>query len=297
MASRLPDPLPDGVQAIGDHPAGQAWLARLPGLLGEVAERWQLQIAEPFPDASASLTLRAVGADAVPVVLKLQYPHREAEQEAAALAAWDGNGAVRLLAHDPSRHALLIEPCEPGTPLFELAPDAALDVLLELLPRLWQPAEGPFTLLADEATHWTETLPSAWEQAGQPCERSLVEAALEAIDQLAATQGEQVLLHQDLHAGNVLRARREPWLVIDPKPLVGEREFGLAPIVRGFELGERHTDVFHRLDRLSGELRLDRRRACGWAFVQTLAWSIEDSWVWTEMIEVARWLERDWATG
>jgi streptomycin 6-kinase len=294
---RPPDPLPDGVRAIGEDPAGRAWLARLPGLLGEVAERWQLQVGEPFADASASLTLRAHDGNGGPVVLKLQYPHREAEQEAAALAAWNGNGAVRLLAHDPDRHALLLEPCEPGTPLFELPQDAALDVLIALLPRLWQPADSPFTLLADEAAHWARTLPSAWERAGRPCGRSLLEAALAASDELACSQGEQVLLHQDLHAGNVLRARREPWLVIDPKPLLGEREFGLAPIVGGFELGERRADVFHRLDRLSGELRLDRRRACGWAFVQTLAWSIEDSWVWPEMIEVAGWLEREWAAG
>jgi streptomycin 6-kinase len=297
MTIRLPDPLPDGVQAIGDTPGGRAWVARLPELLDEVAERWQLRIGEPFSDASASLTLRAFGADGAPVVLKLQYPHREAEHEAAALAQWDGNGAARLLAHDPDRHALLLERCEPGTPLFELDQDGALEVFVELLPRLWRPSGRHFASLADEAAHWAQTLPPAWERAGRPCARSLLEAALETIDELAPTQGEQALLHQDLHAGNVLRARREPWLVIDPKPLLGEREFGLAPIVRGFELGERHADVFHRLDRLSGELRLDRRRACGWAFVQTLAWSIEDTWVWPEMIEVAGWLEHEWAAG
>jgi streptomycin 6-kinase len=78
--------------------------------------------------------------------------------------------------------------------------------------------------------------------------------------------------------------------LIDPKPLVGEREFGLAPIVRGAELGHGREHVLHRLDRLSGELGLDRDRACGWAFVQTLAWTIEETVVWPEMIEIARWL-------
>jgi streptomycin 6-kinase len=97
-----------------------------------------------------------------------------------------------------------------------------------------------------------------------------------------------------LHTGNVLSACREPWLAIDPKPLVGEREFGLASIVRGFELGERRADVLHRLERLSGELGLDRGRACGWRFVQTLAWSI-DTVVSAEMIEIARWLRDEWA--
>jgi streptomycin 6-kinase len=295
MAGRVPEPLPDCVQAIGESASGRAWVASLPDLLDEVAERWQLQVGDPYPDASASLILRANRMDGTQVVLKLQYPHREAEHEAAALALWAGGGAVRLFAHDPDRHALLLEPCEPGTPLLELEQDAALDVLIELLPRLWRPAGSQFISLATEAEHWASTLPHAWERAAHPFEPVLLDAALDAIARLASTQGEQVLLHQDLHTGNVLRAAPEPWLVIDPKPLRGEREFGLAPIVRGAELGHSRDHVLHRLDRLTGELRLDRRRACGWAFVQTLAWSIDQTEVWPEMIEIARWLRDEWA--
>jgi len=167
-------------------------------------------------------------------------------------------------------------------------------VLIELLPRLWQPSNRGFTSLADEAAHWAATLPDLWARAGRPFERDLLAAALEAIGELASTQGEEVLLHQDLHTGNVLSAAREPWLAIDPKPLLGEREFGLAPIVRGAELGHSREHVLHRLDRLTRELGLDRHRACGWTFVQTLAWSI-DTVVWTEMVEIARWLRAEWS--
>ena len=59
-------------------------------------------------------------------------------------------------------------------------------------------------------------------------------------------------------------------VVIDPKPLVGEREFAVAPIVRSFELGERRRDVLYRLHRLTGELGLDRARARGWTIAQTV---------------------------
>src|SRR5262249_11658592 len=149
-------------------------------------------------------------------------------------------------------------------------------------------AEARFTSLAQEAVHWTKTLPRLWQQAGRPFERELIDAAVAVVGELAFSQGEQVLLHQDLHTGNVIRAEREPWLAIDPKPLHGEPEFGLAPIVGGAELGHTRQHVLRRLDRLCGELGLDRQRACGWAFVQTLAWSIDT--VWAEMIEVARWL-------
>ena len=213
-------------------------------------------------------------------MLKVQTPHRESEHEAAALELWDGNGAVRLFAHDPEQHALLLERCVPGKPLAAAGQEQALDVLVALLPRLWKPAAAPFRPLAEEA---------AWEQAGKQFDRHLLENALDALSQLAPTQGEQVLLHQDLHGENVLAATREPWLVIDPKPLVGEREFGLAPIVRSVELGHSRRHVLHRLDRLTYELGLDRQRARGWTIGQTIAWSVGSEYHQTH-VETARWL-------
>jgi streptomycin 6-kinase len=98
------------------------------------------------------------------------------------------------------------------------------------------------------------------------------------------------LLHQDLHGGNVLAARREPWLAIDPKPLAGEREFGPAPIVRSVELGRGEAAMRRRLDRLTGELGLDRERVRGWAFAQAIAWAFERAGVLPGHLETARWL-------
>jgi len=215
-------------------------------------------------------------------VLKVQRPHRESEHEAAALELWDGDGAVRLLRHDAEAHALLLERCVPGTPLSAAGPAVALDVLVELLPRLWKPAGEPFRSLADEAAWWAECLPRQdWSFAPE-----LLQAALEALRELPGTQGKQVLLHQDLHADNVLAAAREPWLAIDPKPLAGEREFGIAPIVRSRELGHSRRDVLHRFDRLTAELDLDRERARGWTIAQTVAWADGSH----THLETARWL-------
>jgi streptomycin 6-kinase len=230
-----------------------------------------------------------VTADGDEVVLKVQTPHRESEHEAAALELWDGDGAVRLLAHDPERHALLLERCVPATPLASVGQEAALEVLVSLLPRLWKPAAAPFRSLAEEAAWWLVQLPRTWEEAGRRFERRLLDASLEALGELAPTQGEQVLLHQDLHGDNVLAAEREPWLVIDPKPLVGEREFAVAPIVRSVELGHSRRDVLYRLDRLTSELGLDRERARGWTIGQTIAWSVGSEYHETH-VETARWL-------
>ncbi len=222
-------------------------------------------------------------------MLKVGFPHRESEHEGDALERWGGDGAVRLLARDRERHALLLERCLPGTHLSAEEPEAALGVLIDLLPRLWKPASEPFNTLADEAAWWISYLPETWERAGRPCERTLLDAALDALRELAATQRESVLLHQDLHADNVLAGQREPWLAIDPKPLVGERECGIASIVRSFELGHGARQVRRRFDRLTGELGLDRERARGWALGQTLAWAFDSSYS-EQHLQTARWL-------
>ena len=278
-----------GLAWAGESEEGLEWLHRLPGLVAGCLADWELVAGEPFAYAYASLALPVTSPDGRHAVLKVQFPHRESDHEAEALQLWDGDGAVRLLARDEERSALLLERCFPGTHLSTEAPERALDVLMGLLPRLWKPAGEPFTTLADEAAWWVSYLPSSWERAGRPCERRLLYAALDALRELPPTQGEQVLLHQDLHADNVLAAEREPWLVIDPKPLVGEREFGVAPIVRSFELGHDRSAVLSRLDRLTGELGLDRERARGWTIGQTLAWAF-DSDHSKSHLETVEWL-------
>jgi streptomycin 6-kinase len=264
------------------------WLRTVPDLATDCCKEWGLRLGEPYEAGAAGYTVRAELADGTPAVLKLIHPHRESEHEADALRVWDGDGAVRLLANDPERNALLLERCEPGTKLYEAGADTALDVLIGLLPRLWKPAGEPFHTLVDEAAWWRSYLPEQWER-DPTFERRLLDAALDALDRLPPTQGEQVLLSQDLHAENVLAAQREPWLAIDPKPLLGEREFALAPIVRAFELGHSRDAVLHRLDRLSAELGLDRERTRGWTIAQTLAWAYDSDWH-EGHVETVRWL-------
>lgn len=282
-------PLPTALDWLGGTPAGQAWRAALPGNVAACEQQWELVLGEPLLGGCASLVLPAQRVDGSEAVLKLQFPDRESEHEAAALEQWAGEGAVQLLEHDPERHALLLERCAPGTALSEVGQDEALDVYVDLLPRLWKPAGATFTPLADEAAWWASSLGASWEQMGRPFERTLLELALDVLATLPQSQGEPVLLHQDLHADNVLRNTRMPWLAIDPKPLAGEREFGVAPIVRSFELGHTRKLVRQRLDRLTAELGLDRERARLWTIAQTIAWCFDSTYLPRHLATV-RWL-------
>jgi streptomycin 6-kinase len=265
------------------------WLERVPDLVATRRNEWGLQLGEPYQAGAAGYTVRAELADGTGAVLKIVYPHRESEHEADALEHWSGEGAVQLLARSDDGYALLLERCEPGTFLSEAGADKALDVLIGLLPRLWTAAGEPFHTLVDEAAWWVSYLPRHWDAVRPPYERRLLDAAVAALTELPPTQGDLVLLHQDLHAENVLAAEREPWLVIDPKPLVGEREFAIAPIVRSFELGRSRRDVLYRFDRVTSELGLDRERARGWTIGQTLAWSFDSAYS-TQHLNTALWL-------
>lgn len=282
--------LPTSLAWLREIAGGRAWLRSLPNLIAEVCSRWSLTLGEPYEGSYVSLVLPAERDGDSSLVLKLQFPHRESEHEAAALRAWGGNGAIRLIDDAPDLGALLLERCVPGAYLADAGSDTALPVLANLVQRLAVSMTEPFTALADEARRWAENLPTRWEEAGRPFELPLVDRAVELLDGLAADQGEQVLIHQDLHAHNVLSAQREPWLAIDPKPLHGEIEFALAPIVRSYELGHSRQAVLYRLDHLSEAIGVDRTRARDWCFAQTVAWSIEGSAALWRHLETARWL-------
>jgi streptomycin 6-kinase len=268
--------IPSGLGWWRERPDGAAWLERLPRLLSDCAELWNLRIGPAYPGAHVAFVAPVERGDGTRAVLKLYVPDVwENDREGDALAIWDGRGAVRLLARDRERGALLIERCEPGTPLATFADDdEATRIAVAVLRHLWRPApeQHSFRLLADDAGAWADAFPGEWERLGQPFEQALVDAAVSAVGELAPTQGEPVVLHQDFHSGNVLRAEREPWLAIDPQPLVGEREYDAASLLRDRPGGRQQ--LRRRLDMLAADLELDRDRIRRWGIVHALAWGV-----------------------
>lgn len=250
------------------------WLAQLPQLVRECAEQWGLAPEEPF-DTPHSLVVPAGDH-----VLKLNAPsHREADHEAAALECWAGKGAVRLVARDDSRRALLMERCRPGTQLGDSPVDRPA-VVAELLPRLWvrPDPEHPFRSIADEAERWTAEVPHFYERAGRPFEQSLLSLAVDVFR--SCDRKADTLVNQDLHDGNILRARREPWLLIDPKPAIGECEVSGVGLLRNAAWTGGAQGVRSWLAVLN-DLGLDVDRLRGWGVAHTLAWGRDSEGRWS----------------
>jgi streptomycin 6-kinase len=261
------------------------WQRDLPALVAACCAEWHLSLGEPYATSDVGHATRVTLVDGRPAVLKIARPHAEAAHEADALALWNGEGAVRLYARDDQRWAILIERCDPGIPLVTAADP--LGVLIGLLPRLWKPGGTPFQIVTD----WSRAFREEWQTSGRPFDRELVEAGCALVRDLVRSQRDCVLVNQDLHGGNVLASVREPWLVIDPKPVLAERELSAAPIVRSWELGHSRAAVRYRLDRLTEELDLDRERARAWTIAHTLAWAFDDDRsVVDRHLDVARWL-------
>jgi streptomycin 6-kinase len=290
--------VPEGLGWWRGRPGGADWLDRLPEIVGACAARWSLEVGSPFEPATISYVAPARLPDGADAVLKVNFPEPESEHEAEALRLWDGRGAVRLLASDPGEWALLVERCVPGTTLWEVVDEDEADrIAAGVLRLLWRPAPArhPFRLLADEAARWADELPGRWEHVGRPCARSLLDEAVAFLRAAGPDQGEQVVVHQDFHGGNVLRAEREPWLAIDPKPLVGEREFDTASLLRD-RRDELARDpgsvrrVRRRLDLLAAELDLDRERMRGWGIAHALAWGLDDDGTDEAGLACAQWL-------
>ncbi len=281
--------IPNALLWLNRREDGSNWLRSLPDLLAAAQSSFDLELSEPpFSGGNVSYVLPAKK-DNNDVVLKIAFIDRESRHEADALKLWNGNGAVKLLAHNAELGALVLERCSPGALLAGTPGIDQIGVLSGLLQKLLVPANTPFTPLAREAEIWAEAMHSDWLKAGKPCEKRLVDVAVDALKSLSQDDTETALLHQDLHGHNILSADREAWLAIDPKPLSGDPAFCLSPIVRSFEFGHTKEAALHRLDRLSADLGLDRERARFWTIGQTMAWAFSSDHAYRHF-DTTRWL-------
>ncbi|MFG2337612.1 aminoglycoside phosphotransferase family protein [Streptomyces yangpuensis] len=259
--------------------AGREFIAALPARAAEFLERWRLRRAGPVMHGVTALVLPVERADGSGAVLKLVSLDEECVGEPVALRAWDGDGCVRLLEHDPETGTLLLERLDAGRDLAELARrDArqAVRVVGELLARLTAvPAPAGLRGLGDMAAGMLAEVPRALGRLEDERDRRLLRDCAAAVAEVAGEPGDR-LLHWDLHYGNVLAGGRERWLAIDPKPLAGDPGFDLLPaIVNNF----RPQDVRWRFDLLTEAAGLDRERARAWTLgrvLQNCLWDVED---------------------
>jgi streptomycin 6-kinase len=301
-------------------PERKIWLEALPQLLDRLVALWRLRLGAPFdPGGTCSWVCSAVRSDGSQAVLKLAMPHMEGKHEIEGLRYWSGRSVVQLLEADDDSRAMLLERCQPGSTLGS-EPEPAQDVIIggvlrriretktsgvrfevshpndrdKDVARMGHPrsvvepetetAGGDgFRPLSQMIDFWCEETAAQrrhWPDAG------LVNEGMRVMKELARPAPTDVLLATDLHAGNVLRSRREPWLAIDPKPFVGDRSYDPVQHLMNCEI-RLHEDAAGLVERIAGLTGVDPERLRLWTFARAAA-DPRDDWSNKRWMDIAK---------
>jgi streptomycin 6-kinase len=292
--------VPTYLQASTDlgGPARAEWLAALPDRVEELTERWGLVLDEPFePGGNCSWVAPGTNRDGHEVVLKVAWHHTEALHEAEGLVMLGGQGAVEVYAFDhltASRSGegpggetdatvMLLERCRPGTELRQ-RPEAEQHVVVTgLLRSIWAvdlPSDHPFRPLSVMADDWVVHAEERLATDPGRLDRGLAREGLALFRELSRAGATEVLLFTDLHAGNVLSGERRPWLLIDPKPYVGDPHYDVLQHLLNCSQSLQ-TDPIGLLTEVADLAGLDPGRVRQWLFARCVQESLGDGVPWS----------------
>jgi streptomycin 6-kinase len=280
----LPRNLIAGTARYGDA-RQRAWIAALPETVDALARHWSLEVDAPFQPGGQTAWVAPARNGALDLVLKVGLSDTEAAHEADGLREWDGDGAARLLEAMElgDAVAMLIERCVPGSALAE-RPEIEQDtVIADVLLRLWrEPAPGHrFRPLQQMCDQWADEFDQKVAAGRLTLDPGIAREGIALFRSLPASAERNVLLCTDLHAGNVLAAEREPWLMIDPKPYVGDPTYDALQHL--LNCSERlQADPHGLARRMADLLDLDAERVLRWLFARCV-----QEFEWPGMVDIA----------
>ena len=243
--------------------------------LGVHLARWDL-VPDGEPIKTSSSVLLAVRHNGVPAMLKVAREEEE-RRGGTLMAWWAGDGAAKVLAAYGS--ALLLERASGRRSLTEMVAsgqdDEATRILCDVAARLHAPRAGSLPELVP-LTRWFEALPPAARIHG-----GLLARADSVAQALLADPREVVVLHGDIHHGNVLDGGERGWLAIDPKGLLGERTFDFVNILRnpGAAVALAPGRFDRQVEVLAAAASVERRRLLDWTLAfagLSAAWHLAD---------------------
>lgn len=287
---------------------GTLWLQQLPMLIEHFTNQWQLKQIKHFDNLSFNYVAHAYSdLFTRPVVLKIGAPHPTFINELKALEFYNGNGAVKLLAQDGAKYAILLERISPGITargLFPTQDDRAVEYACDIMQKLHvKPINKPSPLSLDKLgigrDEWDHSASdfyfktindwfTLFDTLVIPSDlQPQVNKARQFVQELAKTPQPHYLLHGDLHHDNILIDALGNGIAIDPKGVVGEQAYEVGAFMcNPAELCEQ-PDVpallARRLDQFSRLLNIDRQRlakACYVRITLSACWTVQDKGNW-----------------
>lgn len=267
--------------------AGKKWLGEIPTTIEKYEKEWQITCLTPYP-LSYNYVTPARTQDGKLVVLKISFPdNHEFHLEFEALKFYEGIGAIKVINEDIKNGIMLLEMAEPGTRVRDISPDEKqISFVSDVIRKMHRPVPthiaSTFPTISDWANAFNRYKTKFLSTSG-PVPQWMFDKAENIFAEFPKEKKERVLLHGDLHNDNILLSQRG-WLAIDPKGVVGEREFEPGACLRNpyydYPKGSDYKTLEkNRIIQFSDELGFDRKRIRDWAFacaVISLLWFLED---------------------
>ena len=233
---RLRDKVLRNIASRGEP--GASWLEALPSLLGRLEAEWSIKAGRLFPNATEAFVSEAVTADGQPVALKIPIPGPVgAERERSLLQTASGRGYVRVLRHDATSGAMLLERLGPQLGMLGLPIEEQIRVICRTLQQAWMsmPPGVGYPTGAEKAAEILSYIATAWSRLGRPCSEKVIEIALRFADARrdAFDPTDSVLAHGDPHTWNtLLDPKTNQYKFVDPDGLFIERAHDLSISMR-----------------------------------------------------------------
>jgi streptomycin 6-kinase len=262
---------------------GEKWLDELNDLITYCEQRWSFQVQEPF-ELSFNFVAPAMFKDGSSVVLKLSVPNPEYTHELEALKLFKhhNRNMVRLLDSDSEKGIMILERLLPGEMLASIEDDEqATRIASRVMKNLWIPArkDSPLPTIESREKSLLEISKNYPNGIG-PISHSLLEEARVIFKQANDTAKENYVLHGDLHHYNMLSNETDSWMIIDPKGLIGEREYDIIQfLMNKLPDGDFMKLIEKRIDIFLEEIGLNKERILMWGVCHSIlstAWSVND---------------------
>ena len=277
-------------------------LGLLPEVIKYYSSKWSLTNLKPleYTNASKNFVFEAFQASSASrVVLKFNPSVAEAKLESAALRFYDGNGSVKLLDSDTKKGVLLRSYAffPSLSSLFPHKDDesvlAAISVIKKLHSKPLLTTDVVFPNIEDLLTGLKNNniIPTSHIERAKAISQSLI-----------TTQGHKVLLHGDLHHGNILSDGRYGWIAIDPKGVIGEPAYEVGAFIRN-PMPKIIADncnfskiILRRIGIFSECLNIDIERIELWTYIQSVlaaCWAVEDNCEWKQWIDCVEFISKN----
>jgi streptomycin 6-kinase len=260
--------------------AGRSWLTNVGDSVSALAAEWGLTLGQQRSGGTASVVVEATTADGQEAALKVCVPGLDPTfSELRLLLAANGRGYARVLRHDKSREAILLERLGPKLAELGVSIDKQIDAICSTLLRAWAPLPEGETFMtgAEKAENLATFIENAWRDLGRPCAEKTIQVACSYAESRARDfdPSTAVLAHGDAHAWNLLvdpSRGAEAFKFVDPDGLFVERAYDLSISMREWSeellAGDPVALAHRRCRRLAALARVGAEPIWQWGLIE-----------------------------